>query len=40
MDNFDYIISEISKKYKDNTGFDIDEDIKSNMLDNYQNSDF
>lgn len=40
VDNFDYIISEISKKYKDNTGFDIDEDIKSNMLDNYQNIDF
>lgn len=39
VDTFDYIIIEISKRYKGKTGFDIDEDIKSNILDNYQNSD-
>ena len=35
VDTFEYIIIEITKKYKSNTGFDLEENAKYNMLDNY-----
>lgn len=35
VNTFEYIIVEITKKYKSNTGFDLEEDAKYNMLDNY-----
>ena len=35
VDTFEYIIIEITKKYKSNTGFDLEENTKYNMLDNY-----
>ena len=34
-DAFYTIIAEISRKYKNNTGFDLEEEMKINMLDNY-----
>lgn len=33
VNTFEYIIIEITKKYKSNTGFDLEEDAKHNMLD-------
>lgn len=35
VNTFEYIIIEITKKYKSNTGFDLEEDAQYNMLDNY-----
>lgn len=35
VNTFEYIIIEITKKYKSNTGFNLDEDTQYNMLDNY-----
>ena len=35
VNTFEYIIIEITKKYKSNTGFDLEEGAQYNMLDNY-----
>uniref|UniRef100_UPI0015E15D09 hypothetical protein n=1 Tax=Campylobacter concisus TaxID=199 RepID=UPI0015E15D09 len=34
VDAFYYIIVEINKKYKTNTGFDLEEKVRVNILDN------